>query len=62
MLVEKLELNSENIDPLYLAAVEAVEEAVVNAVVACEDVVTVKPKGLTCKAIDTSKLMELFED
>ena len=31
-------LNGEVIDPIYLAAVEAVEEAVVNAIVAGEDV------------------------
>lgn len=56
----RTELNPEHLDPLYLAAVEAVEEAVVNALVAGEDVPTVKPRGLTCRAIDTAALAALF--
>jgi hypothetical protein len=40
--------------------VEAVEEAVVNALVAGEDVPTVKPEGLVCRAIDTARLAEMF--
>jgi L-aminopeptidase/D-esterase-like protein len=60
VLTEKTELNSEFIDPLYLAAVEAVEEAVVNALVAGEDAPTVKPKGLICRAIDVHRLSEQF--
>ena len=55
-VVTRAELNPERIDPLYLAAVEAVEEAVVNALVAGEDVPTVKPAGLTVRAIDTGAL------
>jgi L-aminopeptidase/D-esterase-like protein len=54
-------VNGEYLDPLYLAAVEAVEEAVVNALVAGEDVVTVKPPGLTVRAIDTDRLRRLFQ-
>lgn len=61
-LIEKLELNSNLLDPLYLAAVEAVEEAVVNALVAGQDCVTVKPKGQICKAIDTGKLSGFFTE
>ena len=53
-------LNPEGLDPLYLAAVEAVEEAVVNALVAGEDVPTVKPRGAICRAIDTAALAALF--
>ncbi|MCX8996971.1 P1 family peptidase [Rhizobiaceae bacterium BDR2-2] len=53
-------LNPERIDPLYLAAVEAVDEAVVNAIVAGEDVATVKPAGLTCRAISHDRLAALF--
>jgi len=48
------------LDPLYLAAVQAVEEAVVNALVAGEDVATVKPAGHTCFAIDTEALAALW--
>lgn len=54
------ELNGEYIDPLYLAAVEAVEEAVINALVAGEDAPSFKPAGLTCRAIDTARLAALF--
>ncbi len=54
------ELNPELIDPLYLTAVEAVEEAVVNALVAAESVPTVKPPGRICPAIDTARLRSIF--
>jgi D-aminopeptidase len=53
-------LNPERIDPIYLAGVEAVEEAVVNALVAGEDVPTVKPRGLICPRLDTDLLAALF--
>ncbi len=59
-LIEKRELNIDVLDPLYLAAVQAVEEAVVNAIVAGEDVATVKPVGKTCRAIDTVALAGFF--
>ena len=59
-LLAKVELNAERIDPLYLGAVEAVEEAVVNALVAGEDVPTVKPAGRLCRAIDTQALRAIF--
>lgn len=55
------ELNGEHLDALYMAAVEAIEESVVNAIVAGEDVATVKPKGLTCHAIDTNRLRAVFQ-
>ena len=54
------EMNTGHIDPIYLAAVEAVDEAVVNAIVAGEDVPTVKPPGQICRAIDAARLMALF--
>jgi len=53
-------LNPEHLDPLYLAAVEAVEEAVVNAMVAGEDVKTVKPEGKIVRALDTERLRRIF--
>ena len=59
-LVTRSELNGDRIDPLYLASVEAVEEAVVNAIVAGEDVATVKPAGQTVRAIDTEALRALW--
>lgn len=59
-LLTRVELNNEWIDPLYLAAVEAVEEAVVNAMVAGEPVPKVKPEGEILPAIDTQALHALF--
>jgi D-aminopeptidase len=55
-----VEIASDQLDPLYLAAVEAVDEAIINALVAGEDTPTVKPAGQICRAIDTSALCELF--
>ena len=50
-------LNDELFDDFYLAAVQCVEESVINAMVAAEDVTTFKPSGLTCKAINTQELV-----
>lgn len=54
------ELKPDYLDPLYLGAIEAVDEAVINAMVAGEDTPTVKPRGATCRAIDTDRLAEIF--
>ena len=59
-IVTRREVNGEVIDPLYLAAVEATEEPIVNAMVAAESVVAVKPRGLVVPAIDTERLAALF--
>ena len=56
------QINAEYLDPLYLAAVEAVEEAVVEALVAGEDAPTVKPPGMICRAIDRDRLAALFRE
>ena len=53
-------LNDRMIDPLYEAAVQATEEAVVNAMVAAEDRVAVKPAGQVVRAIDTDALRRLM--
>ncbi|MDH5356525.1 MAG: P1 family peptidase [Gammaproteobacteria bacterium] len=60
-LVSRLELNNEFLDPLYLAAVESIEESVINALVAGEDVETFKPAGKICRAIDHKILERLFK-
>ena len=60
-LVTRSELNADLLDPFYLAAVQSVEEAVINALVAGEDTTTVKPAGRTCLALDTAALQRLFE-
>lgn len=59
-VLSRSELNGERLDPVYLAAVEAVEEAVVNALTAGEDAPTVKPEGHICHAIDTERLRDLL--
>jgi D-aminopeptidase len=43
-------------DAIYLAAVRATEEAVINAMLAAEDMETFKPKGKVCRAIDHQAL------
>jgi D-aminopeptidase len=59
--VEQFEfLNGEYMDPLYLGAVEAVEESVINAMVAAGDMTTLKPAGRVCRAIDTDALVEVM--
>lgn len=47
-------------DPIYLAAVQAVDEAVVNAMLAAESMSTLKPPGKTCEAIDADRLVDLL--
>ena len=59
-LQSRPELNNEILDPVYLASVEAVEEAVVNAMVAGVDVEAINPRGITVRAIDTERLTEIF--
>ncbi|MDH3673781.1 MAG: P1 family peptidase [Gammaproteobacteria bacterium] len=53
-------INDEQFDTIYLAAVEAVEESVVNALVAAEDMPTLRPSGKICKAIDHGRLIEVM--
>lgn len=53
-------LNPRHATPLYAAAVEAIDEAVVNALVAAMDVPTFRPPGRICRAIDTARLSEIF--
>jgi D-aminopeptidase len=61
-ILMRSELNIDLIDPVYLAAVEAVEEAVVNALVAAEDAPTFKPPGRVCRAIDADRLRAIFTE
>ena len=59
-LIHRTELNAALIDPLYLAAVEAVEESVVNAITAGTDTPTFRFPGKTIPGIDTAALAALF--
>src|SRR5699024_3575855 len=54
-------LNDELLDPVYLAAVEAVEEAVLNAMLAAEDTPMARPSGTVCRAIDGELVRRLLE-
>jgi D-aminopeptidase len=54
-------LNDELLDPVYMAAVESVDEAVINALFAAEDVPTARPQGAICKAINTDQVIEAFK-
>lgn len=53
-------INDEAFDGIYLAAVEAVEEAVLNAMIAAEDMTTVRPAGHLCRAIDHDRLVDIM--
>ncbi len=52
-------LADEEFDAFYMAAVEATEEAVVNAMAAAEDMTTLRPPGKLCRAIDMGALAAL---
>jgi D-aminopeptidase len=54
-------LNDELLDPVYLAAVEAVDEAVLNALCAATDVPLARPASGMCRAIDTEHLARIFD-
>ena len=53
-------LNGELMDPIYLAAMEATDEAVINALIAAESMTTVSPPGMTCAAIDHQQLCDVM--
>ena len=54
-------LNDEYFDPFYLATVEVVEEAIVNAMLAAKEMTTLRPPGLVCRAIDRDVLLGLVK-
>jgi len=53
-------INDDPFDPVYLAAVEATDEAIVNALVAARDTSPFKPPGRMCKAVFCNELMRLL--
>jgi L-aminopeptidase/D-esterase-like protein len=59
-LIVRHSLNWEEMDPVYEAAVQAVDESVINAIVQGEDVACVKPPGATCPGIDTIELRRIM--
>jgi D-aminopeptidase len=54
-------LADEMFDPYYLAAVEATEEAVLNAMLVARDFTTLKPAGKTCRALDADLLLDALD-
>ena len=50
-------LSDDEFDPFYLAAVEATEEAVLNAMATAEDMTTLRPPGKVCRASDMDALV-----
>jgi len=53
-------INDAHCDTIYEAAVQAVEESVINAMVAAESVPVIKPAGYTLDAIDHAALQKLM--
>ncbi|WP_339670586.1 P1 family peptidase [Dasania marina] len=53
-------LNDAHCDTLYLATVQAVEESVLNAMIAAESVATIKPAGRVLEAIDHDALCRVM--
>lgn len=53
-------LNDNACDAVYLGAVQATEEAVINSMLAAEDTPPFKPDGAVCKAIDHGELVRIM--
>ncbi len=53
-------ISDQQFDPIYMAAVESIEEAVINAMLAAEDMTTLRPPGHICRAIDGQRLQSFF--
>ena len=53
-------LNDAHLDDVYRATVEAIEESVLNALLAAESVPTIKPAGSMLEAIDHGELLALM--
>ena len=54
-------INDEAFDDIYLSIVQSVEESVVNAMLAAEDMETLRPEGYICKAIDYDDLIKVMK-
>ncbi|UCD81725.1 MAG: P1 family peptidase, partial [Desulfobacterales bacterium] len=53
-------VNDHFFDAIYAAVVQAIEEAVINAMIAAEPMTTVKPTGYTLEAINHDRLKEIM--
>jgi D-aminopeptidase len=54
-------ISDELFDPIYMAVTDAIEEAVINALLAADDMTTLRPAGLVCRAIDAEQLLSFFD-
>ena len=54
-------INDHFFDDIYRAAVQGIEEAVVNAMIAAESMTTVKPAGYRLEAIDHDRLKQIMK-
>lgn len=54
-------INDDHCDAIYQAAVQSVEEAIINAMIAAVSVPTIKPPGLTLEAIDHDELIKVMK-
>lgn len=54
-------INDEAFDDIYLAIVQSIEESVVNAMLAAEDMETLRPSGYICKAINYDDLIDVMK-
>jgi L-aminopeptidase/D-esterase-like protein len=53
-------INDHYCDDIYEAAVQSVEEAIVNAMIVTESVPSIKPAGYTLTAIDHEQLKDIM--
>ncbi len=53
-------LADEKLDEIYLAAIESIEESVLNAMIAAEDMTSLRPSGKICRAINHQQLVEIM--
>ena len=61
-VITRHSLNWTVMDAVYEAAVQAVDESVINAIVQGEDTVCVKPEGAICPGLDTAELCRIMAD
>ena len=54
-------INDEAFDDIYLSIVQSVEESVINAMLAADDMETVRPEGYVCKAINYEDLIKIMK-
>ncbi len=55
-------LSDEYLDPIYSAAAESVEEAIINALLAGEPTPTVRPPGRVIPALDGERLVQILRE